>query len=227
MKLLSWNMWVEGYFDQVKSFLLDADADVICLQEVQDNDPERDVIAFLTGLGYQHVFAMTEHAWGGKEYRIGPALFTRLPVVSSRIFLINEVKPRAVAQLDILVNGKNVHIFGVHLAHKHQKPSEEQEGEATRLIKELPNDHVIVMGDLNATPDSATVQAVKKVLVDTDLASTPTWSMYPKGCEVCLPQAVDVRLDYIFVSKDLKTNSFQVGKSTASDHLPISVNVDV
>lgn len=227
MKVLSWNIWVDCNFDQLKEFLKAADADVISLQEVLDNDPERDVIGFLTGLGYQHVFAMTEHSWGGKDYRIGPALFTKLPIVNSETFLIDKKDERKAAHMELDIDGNTLHVFGTHLMHTHQKPSEQQEEEVAMLIKKLPQDHVIVMGDFNATPESATIQAMKKVLVDTDPSSTSTWSLYPEGCVTCQPQAVDTRLDYIFTSKDLKTNSFEVGDSKASDHLPISVNIEV
>lgn len=95
------------------------------------------------------------------------------------------------------------------------------------MIKKLPADRVIVMGDFNATPESAAIQAMNKVLVDTDPTSAPTWSMRPEGCLTCNPQAIDIRLDYIFVSRDLKTHSFEVGHSQASDHLPISITVEV
>ncbi len=227
MKALSWNIWIDGHLDQWKDFLAAADADIIGLQEVKDDDPERDVIGFLTGLGYNHVFARTEQFWGDKRYRHGPAIFSKFPIVHSEKYLIDEKDQRAAACADVDVNGTIVHVFSTHLKHTHQKPSEEQEAQVARLMKKLPAERVIVMGDFNATPDSAAIKAMKGVLLDTDLASTPTWSMYPEGCMVCNPQAIDTRLDYIFVSNDLKAHSFEVGQSKGSDHLPISVVVEI
>ena len=225
LKILSWNIWVDGHFDKIKDFLRTADADIIGLQEVKDDDLERDVIGFLTGLGYQHVFARTEQIWDGKVYRHGPAIFSKFPIVRSERYLVDEKDQRAAACADVNVNGTILHIFSTHLVHTHQKPSEKQEAQASHLLEKVPAEHSIVMGDFNATPESKAIQKMKEVLVDTDPASTPTWSVYPEGCEKCNPQAIDTRLDYIFVSEDLKTNSFKVEESKGSDHLPISVLV--
>ncbi len=227
MKILSWNIWIDCDFNQLKDFLTAVDADIIGLQEVKDDDPERDVIGFLTGLGYQHVFARTEQEWGGKVYRHGPAIFSKFPIVRPEIYFLDDKDQRAAARADVEVNGKVLHVFSTHLIHTHQKPSTQQEAQVARLIEKLPPNHVVVMGDFNATPDSAAIQAMNDVLIDTDLVSNPTWSMHPEGCLTCNPQTVDTRLDYIFVSRDLKANSFMVGKSAASDHLPISINLEV
>ncbi|MDZ4226986.1 MAG: hypothetical protein U1D26_00745, partial [Patescibacteria group bacterium] len=71
------------------------------------------------------------------------------------------------------------------------------------------------------------IKRMGKALKDTDPSHAPTWSVYPEGCKVCNPQAIDVRLDYIFASRDLKTHSPKVESSKASDHLPISVTVGI
>ena len=227
LKILSWNIWVDGHFDKIKDFLRTADADIIGLQEVKDDDPERDVIGFLTGLGYQHVFARTEQIWDGKVYRHGPAIFSKFPIARSERYLVDEKDQRAAACADVDVNGTILHIFSTHLVHTHQKPSEKQEAQASRLLEKVPAEHSIVMGDFNATPESKAIQKMKEVLVDTDPTSAPTWSVYPEGCEKCNPQVINTRLDYIFVSEDLKTHSFKVEESKGSDHVPISILVEV
>ncbi len=224
---MSWNIWVDGHFDKLKEYLKTADADIIGLQEVKDDDPGRDVIGFLTGLGYQHVFARTEQVWDGMTYRHGPAVFSKFPIIHSETYRIDEQDERAAARADVDVNGTTLHIFSTHLVHTHQKPSAKQEAQVARLIEKLPPDHVIVMGDFNATPESAAIQAMRKVLRDTDPSDAPTWSVYPKGCGSCSPTAIETRLDYIFVSDDLETSSFEVGRSDASDHLPVSVTVEL
>lgn len=223
MKILSWNIWVDGHFDELKSFLANADADIIGLQEVQDDDSERDVIGYLTGLGYAHVFAKFEIEWDGKTYRFGPAVFSRLPVVHSDTYEIDD-DGRSVARADIQTDDGILHVFSTHLVHTHQVESEEQLAQVKRLIEKLPNERVIVMGDFNAVPESSTIRKMKEVLVDTDPSSSPTWSVYPE-CGVCQIEKPEVRLDYIFVSKDLNAHSFEVGQSRASDHLPVSVIV--
>lgn len=228
MKILSWNIWVDCNFDQLKEFLQTSNADVMGLQEVKNDDPERNVISYLTGLGYKHFFARTEQVWDGKVYRHGPAIFSKFPIVhSEKIQLAEGDDERAAAYAQIDVNGNLLHIFSTHLIHTHQEPSSQQEAQTEKLIEKLPKENVIVMGDFNATSESESIQKMMKQLVDTNTEATPTWSVHPEGCHKCNPQVVDTRLDYIFVSKDLKVHSFEVGASKASDHLPISISVEV
>ncbi len=227
LKVPSWNIWIDGHFDSIKDFLRDADADIIGLQEVKDDDPERDVIGYLTELGYQHVFTPVAKKWKDKVYRDGCAVFSKHEIVSSMVHKLSEKDSRYAQQADVKINGSILHVFSTHLIHTHQKPSEVQELQAETLVGILPTERTIVMGDFNATPDSATIQKMKRdMFYDTDSASMPTWSVYPEGCHICNPQAIDIKLDYIFASKDLKTASFKVEESKGSDHLPIAVLVE-
>jgi len=227
LKILSWNIWINGYFDQVKSFVKKSGADIIGLQEVVNNDSERDIINFLKNLGYESAFGSVEHSWGGKVYRDGPAIFSKHKIIKSETHILSKNDQRAAVQADIVVANKRLHVFSTHLIHTHQKGSEEQDIQVLSLIKKLPTEQTILMGDFNATPESSVIKNVKKVLVDFDPASSPTWSVYPEGCLVCNPQAVDTKLDYIFTSKDIKASAFKVETSKASDHLPISAVIDV
>ena len=83
------------------------------------------------------------------------------------------------------------------------------------------------MGDFNALPESNAIKKINTVLENTDAELLPTWSAYPKGCETCLPQGIQYKLDNIFVSKDIKTQSYRVENSQASDHLPISAVIEL
>jgi len=227
MKILSWNIWVDCHFEELKCFLSESNVDIIGLQEVKDDDPERDVIGFLKKLGYEYVFAKTEQIWNGKVYRHGPAVFSKFPIVNSKTYLIDKEDERAFARADVKVDDRILHIFSTHLIHTHQKPSKQQEAQVNELIKQLPKDNVIMMGDFNATPESEAIKKMREVLVDTGKDSDLTWSVYPEGCPACNPQSIDARLDYIFISKDIKSKNFKVEESTASDHLPISVEIDM
>lgn len=227
VKIVSWNIWIDSYFDQVKDFLNVSNADIIGLQEVKGDDPDRDIIGQLKSLGYKHLFAPVKKVFGDKTYNDGPAIFSKFNILSSKIFNLSENNNRVAIEADIEVGDTTLHVFSTHLVHTHQQSSETQEAQVENLIKVLPADHTIVMGDFNATPESKTVRKIKEVLADTDSTSAPTWSMYLEGCLVCKPQTIDTRLDYIFVSKDLKNHSFRVEKSGGSDHLPISVMIEI
>ncbi len=227
LKVLSWNIWIKGYFDQVTDFLKTASADIIGLQEVVGIDSQRDIIGFLKSLGYQHVFAPVEHGWAGKIYKDGPAVFTKFKIKNTETYMLSGDEPRSAVRAEVAVGDKTLHVFSTHLVHTHQKQLDVQDEQARTLISKLPKDNTILMGDFNASPESFAIKNIEKMLVNVDSTNAPTWSVYPAGCKVCNPQEINTRLDYIFTSRNLKTSGYKVNMSKASDHLPISVTVEI
>jgi endonuclease/exonuclease/phosphatase family metal-dependent hydrolase len=227
LKVLCWNIWIDGNFDQIASFLKQSNADIIGLQEVLADDPKREVIKYLESLGYRHVFAPLKQVWGGKTWNNGPAIFSKLPIHSSEIYMLSKENGRAAVRADIKIGDKVLHVFNTHLVHTHQEPSDLQNEQVDQLIKILPNEHTLVMGDFNAAPDSVVVQQMSSVMVDVDPLNSPTWSLYEEGCSVCKVNEIKIRLDYIFTTPDIKTSSYKVESSKASDHVPVSVNIEL
>lgn len=226
LNILSWNIWFDGHFDAVASFLEKSDADIIGLQEVVPNDSSRDTIGFLSQRGYNHVAAPVLMI--DRDGRImANAIFSKHKILHAKTHNLSDTNTRNALQADIQAGNRLLHVFTTHLFHTHQKPSEIQDEQARNLLKVLPRERVILMGDFNATPKSDTIKKMKEMLLDTDPSEQPTWSVYPEGCPTCNPQKIDTRLDYIFVSKDLQAGGCSVGKSKGSDHLPISVTVEV
>lgn len=227
VSILSWNIWVDGYFEEIARFIKGSKADIICLQEVKDNDPERDVIGYLENLGYSYAFASTLQTWDGEKYKHGPVVFSKYAIRNSRVYMLSEKNTRVAVRADIKIGSKILHVFNTHLIHTHQKPSKIQEEQTRNLIELLPNKGTILAGDFNATPESESIRLLKGVLVDSDKTSSPTWSVYKAGCELCNLDKITTRLDYIFTTKDIKSSSFEVGQSRGSDHLPISAIVEI
>ena len=226
LKILSWNIWINGYFEQITDFLEKADADIIGLQEVEADAPKRDVIGFLTKLGYAHVFTPVPKT-GKRKVNDGPALFSRHGFQSSEIFSLSRTHNRCAVKGDIEIRGKTVHVFSTHLLHTHQEYSEAQSEQVDSLLNILPRENTILMGDFNATPESEAIRTMRGTLKDSDPSSAPTWSVYPEGCDVCNPQSLEIRLDYMFTTPDLTVLSSRVEDSNASDHLPISAEIEV
>lgn len=229
LKILSWNIWNEGRFDLVKEFLKNQDADIIGLQEVLFDDPTRDVVGFLKGLGYEFI-SSPGASWleDGKRITINNAVFSRHKIVGQQVHELTQENQRTAIEAVIeLPGGREVHVFSVHLLHTHQKPNKVQETQADKLISVLPEKRAILMGDFNSTPESYAVRKISEKLINSDPSNQPTWSVYPEGCHVCKPDKIDIRLDYIFASQDIKIFSPKVESSKASDHLPISAIAEV
>ena len=215
-----------GNFKQVADFLRQAEADIICLQEVQADDPDRDLIKYLTGQGFYCAFVPVKKEWGSKVWNDGPAVFSRYPIIKKENYFLSEKSARAAVRADIQIDDKVLHVFSAHLIHTHQQQSDVQEEQGRNLISHLTDSDPLIMGAFNATPESAIIKTLREKFIDADPASIPTWSVYPKGCPTCDPQEVNIRLDYIFTTPDIRAANFKVQASKASDHLPVSAFIE-
>lgn len=230
MKILSWNIWIDGYLDQVHTYLKNSTADIIALQEVaQEKDGSNNIAKIVAEeLGYDFIFDPTmEGELNGKIVDWGKAILSKYKITEHKTHELSQEERRTALEATIQVNGISLHVFSVHLLHTHQQDNEIQTFQVENLIKVLPKKNVLVMGDFNATPDSIVIKKMKESLNNVDPKSAPTWSVYVKGCPVCKLSEVSTCLDYIFVSKDIKVKSFEVGNSTGSDHLPILAEITI
>ncbi len=238
VKVVSWNIWGGQHLPEILDFLSELKPEIICLQEViQDLDGRNNTAeAIARHLGYKSsYFTPTYEIDAGKFYKkleprvvsMGNAIVSKNAIQDVKLYSLSEERPRFLLEALIPANGQMLHVFSTHLLHTHQKPSGLQEFQAKRIAEIIPKEHALLGADLNATPQSTVVKTLKQVMVSTDSAFAPTWSVYPEGCPVCNPQAIDTRLDYLFVTKDLKFHSFEVHQSKGSDHLPISVVIEV
>jgi len=226
LKILSWNIWFDSPdFADICEYLKNNPADIIGLQEVSD-DPNMNIVEYLTKLGYNYVYTPAAVARGhGKQF--GNAVFSKYEIVGKTDYVLSKEKSRNAIRADVRVGNQILHVYSTHLLHVHQEQSEIQEEQTKTLLENLTKDYTLVMGDFNATPASKSIEMLREVLVDNDLSNTPTWCMYPEGCPICYPGGLNTRLDYIFLSKDIKLLSSKVDKTKGSDHLPITIEIEI
>ena len=74
------------------------------------------------------------------------------------------------------------------------------------------------MGDLNVEPDDVQLKMISSVLKDTADITKDNLYTWPSDIPV-------KKIDYIFVSQDIKTDSVNVPTTMASDHLPYIADV--
>lgn len=131
---------------------------------------------------------------------------------------------RAVQVVDLKIGSKMVRILNYHGIWTKEKLGNKETLSACKKINELAKEvdyPVIIAGDFNLFPDTESIEAVGKdfiSLVDKYHVSTTR----PKTNELSnLKRNV---VDYIFVSSDIKVNSFEVIDTEVSDHLPLSLD---
>jgi endonuclease/exonuclease/phosphatase family metal-dependent hydrolase len=78
------------------------------------------------------------------------------------------------------------------------------------------------MGDLNARPDEDAIRILVEngfVDISAEIGAQPTYTYYAAN--------PDHQIDYIFASPDLVFRDFEILRSTASDHLPLVVTIEI
>lgn len=229
LKVVSWNIWYGKFFDEILDFLKSEDADVVCLQEIvaKKDDSKNTATEIAKKLGYKHFvfdFAL-EIEKEGEKLDWGNAILSKLPISKSETHPLSSGAFRRIAlEARIKTYDKSFQVVTTHLIHTHQQDSVIQNEQTDKLIELLPNGSTILTGDFNALPQSYPIKKTSEVLVNTNNEETPTFSLYPEGC---CPDKMKYRLDYIFISSDIKLTSFEVGNSKGSDHLPVVATLEI
>ena len=153
--------------------------------------------------------------------RAGIALFSRHPIVSHRVELLNGSRePTLIAKLDL--DGQPLNVVGIHpVAPMGRKASELRDqhlGALGRLVARLPQP-VIVLGDFNTTSWSPCFQELidRSGLQDSRLGFgvQPTWPN--------LPWILRIPIDHALTSRDVVVTQRHVGPDVGSDHFPIVI----
>lgn len=234
LRVMSYNIHVgkgvDGKLDlpRIAGIIKSADVDVVAIQEVDvkarrtDNVDEPAELARLTGM--HAVFGKAIDHDGG-DY--GQVILSRQPIErldvhklpnepgqEQRIALIAQIpQPRPLP--DIMIIGTHLHAF---------------KGDALRLAQATELNHILdkplgnalpaplLLGDLNATPDSSALKELGKHWVDASADSGPT-----------IPaEKPNKKIDYVLLPKDHKwtvVTARVLDEPVASDHRPVVVEL--
>lgn len=197
--------------------------DVVGLQEVSRGwvvNGSVDMLVWLAQrLGMNYVFAPTTGPlWGN-------ALLTRLPVVSSQEFSLppdDLLLSRGVLEVVVaLEDGQTLTTLTTHYHHL-EADSDIRVLQSQAIVDRWPAPTaVVLMGDLNATPDSPEMNLLGAAGWQDALAVNGVTSNFT------YPAIGPTRqIDYIWVSPDLGVGETAVLPDTGSDHLPIVATLE-
>ncbi len=238
MKLISWNIWGGRNFAQVLAFLSQQNADIIALQEVREleENGKRINIAqeVANRLGYEYIyckaFTTERHT---PSYDLGNAILTKNKIKNGRCHFLSTpemyqgssvTEPRTAVQVEIEYNQKIYNILCTQLGYsKRSVESDMRNYQFQQLEKIIRENGTILMGDFNALPNSEIVKKLNHTLKNTD-----TDLQHPTITELKEPGQPQYRIDYIFTSSDIVAKNFQIYSNiTASDHFPLSVEIEI
>lgn len=215
-KLVTFNVWFrDAQIEETASYLERSRADVIVLQEVD--------LAHLEQIA--DVLRSYPHHVQTPSVRYGLAIFSRTPLsevehlsLPGRVTRITRVKTRW--------NDADVAIIGTHLSWPvSPMPARQRAAEleliAARVRRETGP--VLVAGDFNLTPWS---RYFARFVESSGLADCALGRGVRGSWPSQLP-IVRIRIDQCFASSHWRVRSIDVGPRLGSDHLPVSVELDL
>jgi endonuclease/exonuclease/phosphatase family metal-dependent hydrolase len=207
-------MWTS--LDDVAAVIEHMDADVVALEEV-DNGTQRSGLVDQSAVlaeraGAERIFAAAMDRDGGTY---GIALLSKLPVVGAERFDLPDVgnfEPRVGIDATVCTGDKETRVVSAHADVLPWAAKAHAQAIAERVASAI---NVLVLGDLNATPDTGDTQP----FLDDGLADA--LSLFDDR-----PTFGDnARIDYILTDRDI--NGAKVVDSDASDHKPVTAELTI
>ena len=202
-------------------------AEIIGLQEVDNHWSERSAfedqakwLAERLGMFYVYAANLDRDPLNEGEPRrqYGTAILSKYPILKSEnhsLTRIGNTEQRGLLEATINVKGNHLHFYNTHLA----LTTAEREIQMKEIIAIAGGSKgpQVIMGDLNAVPESIEMQPMYANYLDV-FADQPEAYTY---------SAINPtkRIDYIFTSSDIKTVETDVLNTLASDHLPITAEI--
>ncbi|MDR1199253.1 MAG: endonuclease/exonuclease/phosphatase family protein [Prevotellaceae bacterium] len=247
IKVISYNIHdfknIDNYkttYSEIADFLLDEDADIICLQEYLPSKKVQNQHKKLQKLHQKYKYSCGN---GGQK------IFSKYPFESRQDF---DFAGTHLLCADININGKTVRTYSCHLQSTNFNPDGTQQRltsknanythELKRVVVNLRNAFIkragqveliareiskssypaIVCGDFNDTPMSYSYQKIRGKMKDTFIeAGSGISNTYKKLFSF-------LRIDYVFVDKNISVGEYKVAKKIKySDHYPVIVKLNI
>lgn len=243
LSVMTWNTAQIGGFvkpekNAVLQYILQQDADVVCLQEV---DVYRDTTRLTLDdvkktLGKKYKYSYTDFSvYKNKRHQYGTMVWSKYEILNKRSIRF-ESQSNLSNQCDIVVDDDTIRVINNHLESyrftdedlegngdmrkkvEHSTPLRIKQSRAVRRMIDASPYPTIVAGDFNAIPLSYTYLHIKRGLHDAFLET----SWFRTG-PTCKKRGIGIRIDYILSSPSLIPVSCEVDyKATGSDHWPVT-----
>ena len=167
-------------------------------------------------LAILYYFAKAIDVRGTNPY--GNAILSRYPILSAQAVMIpdpavrmadnDDYETRCLLKAYIDIPGG----LCVCVTHFGLNP-DEQENAVQTVLEQTEQKRCVLMGDFNVTPENPLLDALREKMTDTGELLAPGTCSYPSD-------APDIKIDYMFISKDLKAVSAEIPDVQESDHRP-------
>lgn len=214
MNFLTKEIDFRAFSDEILSF----DADIVGLNEVRGK-------GFIKGYTDQagKISALTGmNSYFGKAFSVrglapyGNALLSKDRIEDAKTIKIPDpekktgdkmYEPRCI----IKAKCSGYNIFVTHMGLN----SDERENAVKKLLEIAPDEKCIILGDFNCTPDSKEIKPLFQRFCCSDINDLT----FPS-------EAPNIKIDYIFFSKDIKIKSCGTSRNIVSDHLAQWIEIE-
>lgn len=218
--------------DRVADVLRQLAPDVVGLQEVDRHLGPRSAYADQAGelasrlemdVAYGACVDRDPSTDGGPRRQYGCALLSRYPLeepVHTLLPRTGNREQRGVLSARVRPDGRPVRVYVTHLE---QSSRQERRTQVQQLLGEVTGagGPAVLVGDLNASPWSGEVRSLTGALAD-------SWPEAGDGRGYTHRADRPLRrIDYVLHTADLVAASAEVVRSTASDHLPVTVDLEL
>lgn len=204
-------------------YLRSSGADVIGLNEIRGEGPGAGYTPQLEELRERSGIAQGYFApaISLREGLYGNAMLSRLSIVSVENVPIPDPDPRGYDgyyETRCLIKARLENGLTVLVTHFGLNPDEQRNAVDT-VLRNLEDERCVLMGDLNLTPDSPLLDPIRERMTDTASFTQDRLLTFPSD-------APRHKIDYIFVSRDLRVKRVEVPCDMLSDHLPYAVEIE-
>lgn len=244
--LLQWNAWTKENPEHILELLKEIQADVVCLQELNQNHPRNnylDVPLFLSEQLEYHSFAVPAQTWPSDrgDEKLCNGIFSKYPLINKSFFFVSDLnnnpetdyshEGRVAIFADIQLDQHLIQIATTHLSYVHKfAETSEKRDEEEKLLRLLSNqkERFVITGDFNADENSLLIEQLNQSFIHAGPDYTyKTWTTKPFSYQGFAEDRLAWRIDYVFSTPDIKALKSEIIRTPFSDHLPILVEMEI
>ena len=212
-------------FEKFAKTIQRLNADVIGLNEMRGAGKDPDytdqvkILSDLTGMKYYY-FAPALEITNKGPY--GNGILSRIPIVKAEIVPIPDPSPKKYSgyyETRCVLKAELEGGMTVLITHFGLNPDEHENAVST-VLNNVSEQKCILMGDFNVRPDNSVLDEIRNRMYDTAESFACEKLSFPSD-------APDRKIDYIFVSRDVKVVDADIPPVVVSDHRPYVVTVDL
>ena len=256
IKLLQLNINADNYLDTLTPYLTSHDFDIIQLQEATGKhtlsgtinskvDVYEKLQKVLSSQYNSELSISTRYSSEPNTSYMGNATFYKKTFILKEkniLVLHKRTEPfpselntyedvgRTILHLKLLIDGKDISFINAHLAWaktSNEEPHQTKQGEIfLKYLQTVPTSFILT-GDFNLNPQQPTIQKFNQLARNLTSEYHVTNTLNPRTHRAKSLFPPGVAVDYIYVSRDLEVKNFAVVEEDISDHLGLTVEIDI